>query len=710
MWLGEQMDETKQRPSPRSEQEIFSDLRSLAQSDGALHEISALVYRDWVTNYDPKDGRITNDPDYRFSTERLHKNELMLLVGLMVQSNSDRIYSVVQEESEFAALADKLLRELHDRINFEAFPAFGATAGNQLGEADAIGPLAREAIFYGAENFYVHQLTRFTRLRYRDDAIWLLQNAGMSIRPIIDIATFIMDRINSQMSAIGHYRSQGQVFTNADLTNSLLIAKEDLRKKFGAKADAFIAKFVTPATASNIQFDSPFAVNGVAIAPIIDLGDVLYVANQYRLMESLYESPFYWMGLDKAYVPTMAKNRGAFLEKTTAEILRSVFGKDHVFENVIIDNGTKNDAGEIDVLVLYGEFVLIVQAKSKRVTMKARAGDTDALKADFKGAIQDPYQQALSCANLVKSGASCLGQNGRPIEMPRLPRLFPVVVLSDPFPGATFISRTLLTRGENIAPVIWDLGVLDCIAKMLPKPVDLLFYLQCRAAVFDTMGSDSEYNYLGYHISHKLALDPEADFMMLDRDFATVVDDYMMATDFGIPVARPVGILERLSIPPVTELLAILKDADPRLASVVVDLYDFSSAALEDYAAVIVQIRDEVRATGKAIKAFSIPTGSGGITYAVVQKHDKASLRSAEVIGEKHKYDTKSDRWYVIVDCVHTDNPIDALRPLVYPWEEDEDQAANSLVASSLFNSSVQQRVMGEKSRTPPLDKGAQGD
>ena len=47
----------------------------------------------------------------------------------------------------------------------------------------------------------------------------------------------------------------------------------------------------------------------------------------------------------------------------------------------------------------------------------------------------------------------------------------------------------MLDRGSNMAPVIWDLGVLDCVAQMLPSPIELLFYLQCRAQVFDTIGS-----------------------------------------------------------------------------------------------------------------------------------------------------------------------------------------------------------------------------
>jgi len=689
------MSQDTSRPEPRAFAEVFADLRDLAQSDGALHEISGLVYRDWVITYDQRDGRVLNDPEFRWSTSRLNKNELMLLVGLLVQSPSDRTYSTALPESDFKVQVDSLLRELHDRILVDATPAFDSLTQTFVNGPEHIGPLAREAIYYGAENFYLHQLMKFTRIRYRDDATWLLQNAGLSIRPIIDITTFIQKRINSQMSAMGHLRGEGQVFTNGDLTNSLLIAKADLRKKFGSKVDAYIGKFATSITGANEAFTDPFAINAVAIAPLIDMGDYLYVANQFRLSESLYESPFYWMGLDKAYLPILAAHRGAFLEQTTAQILKSVFGPEHVHENVILHLGSKDRAGEIDVLVVYGEFVLIGQAKSKRVTMRARAGDLDALNADFRGAIQDPYEQAQNCASLIQNGARCIGPGGNDVELPRLPRIFPMVLLSDPFPSATLLSHSLLKRGAAGAPVIWDIGVLDCVARILPDPIEFLFYLQCRAKVFETVMSDSEYNYLGYHIRAKLALPPDADGMMLDRDYATVVDDFMLAADFGIPVPRPKGVLERLSIPVISDLLRFLKKADPRLSSIVVDLYDFSQVALEDLSGTILAVREEVRRTSKAIKAFSILTGTGGLTYAVTSDLNERTRTSAEVIGRKHKYDQRRDRWYVIVDCVRTDGAPDGLLPLIFPWVEDETEAANSETVASIFNSSYQERRVG---------------
>lgn len=280
-----------ERPALRSADEIFADLRALAQSDGALHEISALIYRDWVVTVDTHEGRIVDDPEYRWSTSKLNKNELMLLLGLMVQSRSDRIFSVHVSDDAFAARADQLLREFHDRILQECAPIFDRAHQTFIARPGSIGLVAREAIYYGAESFYLHQFPHFSRLRYRDDATWLLRNAGLSIRTMIDIARFISDRINGQMTAVGSMRQAGRTFTHGDLTNSLLISKTDLRKRFGKKADAFFAKFATPVTGANAGFVDPFAINIVAIAPLIDLGEHLYVPNQYRLFETIYESP-----------------------------------------------------------------------------------------------------------------------------------------------------------------------------------------------------------------------------------------------------------------------------------------------------------------------------------------------------------------------------------------------------------------------------------
>jgi hypothetical protein len=346
----------------------------------------------------------------------------------------------------------------------------------------------------------------------------------------------------------------------------------------------------------------------------------------------------------------------------------------------------KDVIAEADTLVVYGEFVVVVQAKSKRITVKAKAGDIDALKIDFDGAVQAPYRQALHFLSALEDGCQCLTSNGHPISIPKVKRAFPLVVLSDPFPGITFLSGRLLQKIEQGAPAIWDIGVLDCVTQLLPTPVDFLFYLKSRSGVFDHIHSDSEYNFLGYHLQGKLARAPEFDFMMIDRDFATVVDDYMIAMEVGAKVSRPTGILDRIDIPIIGDLLRALKAAPPDLVSIVIDLYDFSSRALEDLGGHISTLREEVK-SGKPFKSFSIPTETGGITYVVARRDDDQTRLAAKAIAEKYKYDNKRDRWYVIMDSIETPDPVDAVLRLVRKWCSDDRLSENSRVVTEMFSS-----------------------
>lgn len=282
-------------------------------------------------------------------------------------------------------------------------------------------------------------------------------------------------------------------------------------------------------------------------------------------------------------------------------------------------------------------------------------------------------------------------------------RVFPAVVLSDAFPGATTLADMMLQRSDTIAPVIWDLGVLDSVARMLPTPIEFLYYLKCRSAVFGKVHSDSEYNFLGFHLKHKLVAWADYDSMTLDRDFAAIVDDFMVLRDLGVKTNRPISALENLNIPIISDLFKILKAAPPELASVVIDFYDFSHAALTVIANKVEVIRKEV-AAGKEFKAFSFPTESGGFTYLVCRDLNKKTQIAAEMIGQKHKYDSKRDRWYVLVVSIATLSPVDALLTLTDKWREDADLAENSRHAGQLF-SSIWQPLDGGGSAAKPAKR-----
>ena len=102
--------------NPRSIEVIFEDLRNLARSSGALHYLSYFFFRDWVLTIDRHNARVTDAPEHRWSTKKLNKNELMLLLGLIIQSPSSQIYTALPTDRNCADQIDALFGELHNRL------------------------------------------------------------------------------------------------------------------------------------------------------------------------------------------------------------------------------------------------------------------------------------------------------------------------------------------------------------------------------------------------------------------------------------------------------------------------------------------------------------------------------------------------------------------------------------------------------------------
>lgn len=163
-----------------------------------------------------------------------------------------------------------------------------------------------------------------------------------------------------------------------------------------AQVHAFLEAFTIKG--ENEQFQSVGDFNSVSAFPIFRIDDeTLVLLQTYGIYESLYESPFYWMMADKAYAATAAQHRGTFTESFVARRLARTFGDQRVHKNVLLSQGKGKTTGEIDVLVVFGDRLIIVQAKSKRLTLEARRGNDGQLRKDFAGAIQDSYDQAWSC-------------------------------------------------------------------------------------------------------------------------------------------------------------------------------------------------------------------------------------------------------------------------------------------------------------------------
>jgi hypothetical protein len=139
---------------------------------------------------------------------------------------------------------------------------------------------------------------------------------------------------------------------------------------------------------------------------------------------------------DQDYRAAALSNRGRFTENFAAERLELVFGRDRVFRNIDLWESKGKKIGEIDALVVFADRVIIVQAKSKKLTLAARMGNEVKLKDDFKHAIQDACDQAYLCSERILRGSLLTDAAGKEIRMPApAKQIYLICLVSDHYPA-----------------------------------------------------------------------------------------------------------------------------------------------------------------------------------------------------------------------------------------------------------------------------------
>ncbi len=410
----------------------------------------------------------------------------------------------------------------------------------------------------------------------------------------------------------------------------------------------------------------------------------LVLLQSYSFAEAIYDAPFYWMALDKDYLPVHSKNRGDFTENFVAERLRLVFGPDHVYLNVNIIESNNNRVSEIDVLVIWGNRIIITQAKSKRLTLGARKGNDQMIRDDFKHAVQAAYEQGAICAKcLLDKSYKVATPDGNDIKLPqKIKEVYLFCVVSDHYPALSFQSRQFL-QVVNIdqvqAPLVMDVFAIDAMTEMLQSPLQFLSYLNRRANYSDKIMASLELVILGYHLKYNLWLDPEYDFVQLGDDFSTALDIAMMARRNNIKgVDTPDGVLTRCRN---TTIGQVIKQIEARPEPATIDLgfmlLRMSEQAIIDLSRVVNHLAARTRADGKVHDAsFSFKEDSG-ITFHCTDEPVYNAGPRLEAYCNLRKYREKAREWFGL--CMSSKGPkVRFGVSLVYPWAHDAEMDVRS--------------------------------
>lgn len=693
----------------RSEEAIFRDLSPICTSPGYVHALAYLCFRDSVIRY--SDEIRTEEMDHLFSMEHLIRTERSTLVGLMVQQEIDWSLPNAKTIQQYIDETESLLKELHESMSEPTVQElrnaleFGKTA-NPFEK----GSNLREPIFYGGESAYSFQFRDLSVPKYMADDPWLEKHKGFTIQCARDIVHALLKLQNGKFTSIhASFAQQSQsewtflpcfIFTIDELADASGIDRGQIERVVNA--------FVLRDGERDISFRAIDDFNVVSAMPIIPIGDGrLLMLEQYTLEQSLYESPFFWMWDDITYRDTAVLNRGKFVEDFSAIRLRAIFGKKAVLPNTRICKVKGKDEGEIDALVLFGDRAIVVQVKSKRLTLEARKGNDNLIRDDFKKSVQDSYDQALSCARaLTNTDCTFLGPDGTRIEVPKkLKEIYILCVVSDHYPALSFQTRQFMkyeTSSVIRAPFVLDVFTLDVMTEMLDTPLLFISYVSRRASYQEKVWASHELTILSYHLKRNLWFEKQYDMIQLGDDIVADLDVAMTVRREGTPGRRtPDGILTRIKE---TRIGKIVKEIESRPDPGTINL-GFTLLMLAEDAVVNLSNAIDTMAHQSAVDGchhdLTMPMGESGEGLTVHCNTHPISLAGPKL--ESHclmrKYRARAARWYGI--CIAPDASLRFGVNLEFAWERNPkmDQVISAFPGHGSFAAS------GPDARRPKIGR-----
>ncbi|MES2149890.1 MAG: SEC-C metal-binding domain-containing protein [Pseudomonadota bacterium] len=647
----------------RTEHEIFEELSELCASPGFVHVIAYLCIRDNMIRY--KDEIKPEDMSNLYSSEHLVRTEINVLLGLLIKCDID--YSIPEASifQGWSERAEALLAELHTAMTGDVFAhMMPAAASAEQGNPFTNGSVLREAIFYGGESAYSFQYRDLLARKYGRDNDWLMANKGFSIQDgsavVKAVGAILNDRPIENMKAMRALPMEqwtylpGQMFAAAEVATRTGLAEGIVER--------ILTAFVLPDGERNAQYGTPLDFNMVSAFPLIKTGGQYLLFNIYNLSESFYQSPFHWMWADKPYRPTASKHRGQFTEDFSQERLTSVFGAKNVFANVNISLTKGAIAGEIDVLVVFGNLAIVLQAKSKQLTIAARKGSDKQLQTDFAQAIQASCDQGYSCAHLLLAPKATLaGPDGVEIKLPpAIKKIYVICVIADHYPALSFQSRQFLKfePAERVsAPFVMDVFLLDAMTEMLDSPLHLLSYIDRRTVYDDKIMSSHELNILGYHLKKNLWMEEKTDLVMLHDDFGTELDLSMIVRrENAAGPWTPEGILTRLQA---TTLGRLVKQIEAHPSAAVMGFGFMVLTLSEDAVVDLSRTIDEMARRSRIDRKnhdVTAPLRNGSVGFTVHCNYDSMPMatRNIERHCHRRKYTSKANSWFGV--CLNPDD------------------------------------------------------
>jgi len=335
--------------------------------------------------------------------------------------------------------------------------------------------------------------------------------------------------------------------------------------------------------------------------------------------------------------------------------------------------------GEIDVLVIFANRAIVLQAKSKKLTIAARKGNDNSLRDDFKKAVQGAYEQAFSCAEYLNNKAYTLvDSEGNSLDISRdFNNIYPFCVVSDHYPALSLQTEQFLKTQESeviMPPIVMDVFLLDVMTEMLQSPLHFLSYVNKLALYGDKVQSNHGLTVLAYHLKRNLWMDNEFSMMQLDDGISADLDLAMLSRRDNAPGKdTPEGILTKFTE---TAFGQIIRDIDKVNHPGIVDL-GFMLLSLGENT--VDQINRGIEQLTKLYKSddnhhdlsLCIDDGDTGLTIHCNTDDSAVAATKLEDHCKRRKYAQKTKSWFGI--CINPNNKrMKFGMGFSYGWEQSD--------------------------------------
>ena len=453
----------------------------------------------------------------------------------------NRIHSTAGEAQQHAVLEllKEQIQEAERTHDLKQPPSF---------KAPLPGQALIEAFFYTGDGAYDFQFLDMASHKYGLDAKWLAENTGLSIDRLVRVVKRLerlqQCRFVLYLQAPTHH---------VRLQRALAIfsfSRSDVAFLSSEEFDSFIDRFSIVLGPNTDPLQSKGAINELEFRPVLQFDtDHFFIPSQFKLAESIFESPSYWMREDTLYADTASHHKGEATEAIAEKLLNRVFGA-QVYKNVQVKRG-HHDVAEIDVLAWVRDRIILVQAKSKGLTVLSRLGDDESIRVDFDQAIQEAFGQGvISRAALLDPAHSILDAKGNPLPLPnKIAEVYLLCLSLSPFPVVQHMLDSFLNKeAADPYPVAMSVFDLDIVTTYLDQPLEFLHYIHHRVESAESISGHNEVTWLAHYLTMG-KLPSQVKPAVLLSDYARLIDEdfpnlrnrrLLLARDLGFPTgARP---------------------------------------------------------------------------------------------------------------------------------------------------------------------------